>query len=65
MFIFWLTCGLLCNFQPAYREDLWDASVAGSAIKAWSLEGNSRFISILLLDLIILIGLSLNSTASS
>jgi hypothetical protein len=51
MILFWLICGLLHNFQPAYREDLWDATMAGSAHKAWSLEGNSCFISIPLLDL--------------
>jgi hypothetical protein len=55
MFLFRLIYDLLHNFQLAYREGLWDATVAGSAHKAWSLEGNSYFILTLLLDIIILL----------
>jgi hypothetical protein len=40
MLLFWLICGLMCKFQSAYGEDIWDATVAGSAHKTWSLEGN-------------------------
>jgi hypothetical protein len=47
-----LICYVLCKFQSAHREDLWDGTLACSAHKARSLEGNlSRFTLNLLLDL--------------
>lgn len=47
-----LICYVLCKFQSAHREDLWDGTLACSAHKARSLEGNlSRFKLNLLLDL--------------